>query len=262
MIRDLSGGTNGEHSGPMQAAQRAMRPALPKRFYKTVSIEGASSFTVLLDGKSVKTPAKQTLAVPAREMAEIVAREWEAQTSVIDPARMPMTRLVNLAIDRGGEEAEGLREEIARYAETDLVLYRAAEPEGLVVEQAKRWNPVVDWAREVLSANFVLAEGVGFVAQPEPALAVVRVEVQDYPPPFALTALASITQIAGSALIALMLARGKLAPVAAWNAAHVDEDWNTRTWGEDHEAAVRRAMRLAEFEAAVKMLLLARTGVD
>lgn len=262
MIRDLSGGANGERSGPMQAAQRAMRPALPKRFYKTVSIEGASSFAVLLDGKTVKTPAKQTLVVPAREIAEIVAREWEAQTNVIDPARMPMTRLVNLAIDRGGEEVEGLREEIARYAETDLVLYRAAEPEGLVAEQAKHWNPVVDWAREVLGANFVLAEGVGFVAQPEPALAVVRVEVQDYPPPFALTALASITQIAGSALIALMLGRGDLTAAQTWAAAQVDEDWNTLKWGADDEAMLRRSGRKQEFEAAAEMLRLARTDAD
>lgn len=83
-------------------------------------------------------------------------------------------------------------------------------------------------------------------------------EAQDYAPPFALAALVSVTQLSGSALIALMLGRGKLTPVEAWNAAHVDEDWNTRTWGEDAETAARRASRFMEFEAAAKMLALTK----
>jgi chaperone required for assembly of F1-ATPase len=171
-----------------------------------------------------------------------------------------MTRLANLAIDQAGEKSTDMAEEVCRYAASDLVLYRAGEPEGLVAEQAQHWNPVLRWARDELGANFILAEGINFVTQPDTALAAVRVEVQDYPPPFALAALASVTQLTGSALIALMLAHGKLTPIAAWNAAHVDEDWNARTWGEDREAAAKRALRLAEFEAAARMLSATRAG--
>ena len=250
---------DGDRPGPMQTAQRAMRPALPKRFYKSVGIgEDGGAFTVLLDGKQVRTPSKKLLALPAKALAESAVREWEAQESEIDPASMPMTRLANLAIDQVGDRAVEIAEEICRYASSDLVLYRAGEPEGLVGEQTKRWDPVVNWAREALRANFMLAEGVNFVTQPETALAAVRVEVQDYAPPFALAALASAAQLTGSALIALMLGAGKLAPVAAWNAAHVDENWNIRTWGEDREAAAKRALRLSEFEAAAKMLSLCK----
>jgi chaperone required for assembly of F1-ATPase len=245
----------------MQAAQRAMRPALPKRFYEHAGVgEEGGAFTVLLDGKPIRTPAKRLFALPARALAEIAAREWSAQQSEIDPATMPMTRLANIAIDRIAETPVETAEEVCRYAATDLVLYRAGEPEGLVEEQTRHWDAVVRWARETFGANFMLAEGVNFVTQPELALAAVRVEVQDYPPPFALAALASVTQLTGSALIALMLGANKLTPVVAWNAAHVDEDWNARTWGEDREAAAKRTLRFAEFEAAAQMLLLTRAA--
>jgi chaperone required for assembly of F1-ATPase len=244
------------HPTPMQAAQRAMRPTLPKRFYQSVSIGEEGGFTLLLDGKQAKTPAKRPLIFPVRALAEKVAQEWDAQAGEIDPTKMPMTRLANLAIDQVAEKTAGIQEEILRYAASDLVLYRAGEPEGLVATQSEHWDPIVRWARDTLRANFILAEGVNFVIQPETALAAVQVEIQDYPPPFSLAALASITQLSGSALIALMLGRGRISAVQAWNAAYVDEDWNMRQWGEDAEAVARRTARLSEFEAAAKMLTL------
>ncbi|HWK86500.1 MAG TPA: ATP12 family protein [Xanthobacteraceae bacterium] len=252
-------GADRDRPGPMQAAQRAMRPPLPKRFYKTVSVgEEGGAFTVLLDGKAMRTPAKRLFALPVRALAEIAAREWDAQQSEIDPGTMPMTRLANLAIDRIAETASETAQEVKRYAASDLVLYRAGEPEGLVEEQAKHWDPVLRWADEALDAHFVLASGVNFVSQPDSSLQTVAKAVDAFAPPFALAALASVTQLTGSALIALMLGHGKIAPVAAWNAAHVDDDWNARTWGEDREATAKRALRLAEFEAAARMLSCTR----
>jgi chaperone required for assembly of F1-ATPase len=242
---------------PMKAAQRGMRPPMLKRFYKQATVgETDGGFALLLDGKTAKTPAKKRLVVPGLALAEAIAAEWEVQGSELDPAKMPLTRLANLAIDRVEEEAASIREEIVRYASSDHVLYRAGEPEGLVALQAAHWDPILEWARSALGARFILAEGVNFVAQPEAALAAVRIEAGKWPVPFALAALASLTSLAGSALIALALACGRLSAVEAWNAAHVDEDWNTRQWGEDDEAASRRAQRFSEFEGAAKMLAL------
>jgi chaperone required for assembly of F1-ATPase len=245
----------------MEAARRGMRPALPKRFYKNARVEEkGGDFALLLDGKAARTPARKPLVLPTHALAEAIASEWAAQTDEIDPVKMPLTRLANLAIDRVGEEAAAIREEIVRYASSDHVLYRAGEPEGLVALQAAHWDPILEWAHSALGARFILAEGVNFAAQPEAALSAVRAEAENWPPPFALAALASLTSLAGSALIALALARGRLAVVEAWNAAHVDEDWNIRQWGEDAEAANRRGQRFAEFEAAAKMLALLDRG--
>jgi chaperone required for assembly of F1-ATPase len=243
--------------GPVQRAQRAMRPLLPKRFYREAGVAARDgAFAVLLDGKPVKTPARRTLTLPVRALADAIAAEWTAQGETIDPATMPLTRLANVALDRVAGEAEAVRAEIANYAGTDLVCYRASEPAGLVAAQGAAWDPVLFWARDQLGARFVCGEGVRHVAQRPEALAAVRAEIGRAEAPFALAALAAATALTGSVLLALALAHGRLAPDAAWAAAHVDEDWNIARWGEDAEAAARRAARRAEFEAAAKLLAL------
>jgi chaperone required for assembly of F1-ATPase len=209
-----------------------------------------------LDGKPARTPAKHLLAAPSVALGAELAAEWNALGETIDPAHMPLTRLMNVAIDRVAGEGDAVAADIARYAGSDLVCYRAASPEGLAAAQAECWDPVLEWARRTLGARFILTEGIRHVAQPEASLAAVRSEIDKIERPFGLAALATATAITGSVLIALMLARGELTPDEAWSAAHVDEDWNVRQWGEDSEAQRRLAARRAEFDAAAKVLEL------
>lgn len=244
-------------TGPMQRAQAAMRPPLPRRFYKEArAVERAGAFVLELDGKAARTPARNALAAPNRAIGELLAAEWNALGEIIDPAKMPLTRLLNVAIDRVATEGEAVAADIANYAGTDLVCYRAAEPDELVEAQAAAWNPVLGWAHETLGARLALSQGVTHVQQPETALAAVRAEIDRAQRPFGLAAIATVTSLTGSILIALMLARGAISPDAAWAAAHVDEDWNTARWGEDAEATQRRAARKAEFDASAKVLEL------
>jgi chaperone required for assembly of F1-ATPase len=248
-----------EDNNPMKRAQAAMRAVLPKRFYKHASVgEAGRAFAVLLDGKPAKTPARNALALPNAALASAVAAEWNAIEGEIDPVQLPLTRLANLAIDAVANAPQPVIDEIVQYAGTDLVFYRAAEPEGLAALQNERWTPVLDWAAAQLGARFVLAEGVMHVTQPNEALAAVREAAEKISKPFALTAAASATNIGGSALIALALADGALSGDEAWNAAHVDEQWNISRWGEDDEAQRRLAARHAEFSAAARMLSLLR----
>ena len=255
MIRHLLDDLARDAIDPVAAARRGMRPPLPKRFYQQASVgERVGAYAVLLDGKTAKTTMKRALALPERALAEAVAAEWAAQEKVIDPATMPMTRLTQLAIDRVADEAAAVAAEVAQYAGSDLVCYRALEPAGLAAAQAAAWDPVIAWAGEALGARFELAVGVRFVAQPAAALAAIRAEIGKFAPPFALAALASATTLTGSALLALALARRRLALEETWAAAHVDEDWNIRAWGEDVDAGLRRAARLNEFTAAARLL--------
>lgn len=241
--------------GPMQRAQAAMRPPLPKRFYKEArTVERDGAFVLELDGKAARTPARNALAAPNRAIGELLAAEWNALGEIIDPAKMPLTRLLNVAIDRVATDGDAVAADIANYAGTDLVCYRAAEPDELVEAQAAAWNPVLGWAHETLGARLALSQGVTHVQQPETALAAVRAEIDRAQRPFGLAAIATVTSLTGSILIALMLARGAISPDAAWAAAHVDEDWNTARWGEDAEATQRRAARKAEFDASAKVL--------
>jgi len=248
-----------DDNNPMRRAQAAMRAPLPKRFYKEASVsESGGTFSVLLDGKSAKTPARNALALPNAKLASAVAAEWNSIESEIDPVRLPLTRLANLAIDAIANAPQPVIDEFVQYAASDLVFYRAEGPEGLVTLQNERWNPVLDWAASKLNARFMLAQGVIHVRQTDESLAAIREAAEQLEKPFALAAAASATNIGGSALIALALANGVLSGDEAWNAAHVDEQWNISQWGEDDEAQRRLAARHAEFSAAAKMLTLLR----
>ena len=136
---------------PTEAARRGMRPHLRRRFYARAEVaEGEDGFAVLLDGRPVKTPARRTLAAPTRALAEALAAEWEAQRDVVDPAKMPLTRLANSIIDGVADTPAAVAAEAEKYLASDLVCYRAEGPDGLVARQAGAWDPVIAWARASL----------------------------------------------------------------------------------------------------------------
>jgi chaperone required for assembly of F1-ATPase len=237
---------------PTEAARRGMRPQLRRRFYQRAAV--ADGGAVVLDERPVRTPARGVLAAPSRALAEAIAAEWNAQGDVIDPARMPLTRLANAIIDGVSVSQGAVAEEVAAYLGSDLLFYRAARPPGLVERQAKLWDPLIAWARDALGARFVLAKGVMHVAQPDHALAAARAAIpQD---PWRLGAVHSITTLTGSALLALALAHGCISVEQAWDAANVDQDWNMEQWGRDELALERRAYRFAEMQAAATVLAL------
>lgn len=234
---------------------------LPKRFYKDVSVQAvaaeaggeAGGFAVQLDGRQLKTPGKKSLLLPRAELAELVAEEWRAQTEVIDPAAMPLTRIVNSAIDGvSGREAE-VAADIVSFAGSDLLCYRADAPVELVKRQAEVWNPVLAWVKDAFGAEFVLAEGVMPVAQPDATLAAFARELEGLSA-LELGALHVLTTLTGSAVLALAHTRGVLDAQSAWALAHVDEDYQIEQWGADEEAAERRQKRWAEFEAASQIV--------
>jgi chaperone required for assembly of F1-ATPase len=255
-MRDLFDDENAKGpANPMAAAQRAMRPPLHKRFYEQVTVvETDGRFDVLLDGRPLRTPARHPLGTPTRALSEAVAAEWRAQTEVIDPVSLPLTRLVNTIIDGVANSAGEVAADVAKFLASDLLVYRAEAPEELVERQAAAWDPVIDWARDTLGARFILAAGMIYVTQPEAALAAARAAIpHDI---WRLGAVHVITTLTGSALIALAVLHGRLDADAAWSAAHVDEDWNMEFWGRDEVALDRRAHRYAELKAACQVLEL------
>jgi chaperone required for assembly of F1-ATPase len=235
----------------MRAAQAGMKPTLPKRFYKEAGVEERDGlFHLTLDGRVARTPSKQALAVPTRALAEAMALEWAGQGDEIDPATMPITRIVNSAIDGVALRQAEVVDDLVRYAGSDLIYYRVSEPARLIQSQDTAWNPILDWARETHGARFTLAEGVMHVAQSEEAIAAIRRIIERLDSPFALAALHVMTTLSGSVLIALAHAVGPLDVDQAWAVAHVDELYQESVWGEDQEAVERRRRREADFRAA------------
>lgn len=233
----------------IRLAQVNMRAPVVKRFYETADVgEADGGYALRLDGRVARTPANRKLISPTRALAEGLAAEWAAQGEIIEPTRMPLTRLAHSALDGVSQALSETISEVAGYAGSDLVCYRALEPDALAARQAAAFDPVLAFAEEVFGARFVLAGGIVHAPQPEASLKAVRAAIPQEP--FAVTALHALTSLSGSVLIALMLARGATTAEAAWAAAHVDEDFQIERWDADEEAMQRREARWRDFAAA------------
>jgi chaperone required for assembly of F1-ATPase len=241
-------------------AQKHARRALAKRFYeKAEVVAGENGFAIALDGRPVRTPGRKKVEAPTAELAEALAAEWAAQDKHIDPELMPLTRLVNAAVEGGEAAIPGLIEELVKFAANDLLFYRADSPRELVAEQEKHWDAaLVTLARKY---DIAFQPTVGIIHQPQPQATLARLrQVVETEPALVLAALVSATGLTGSALLAIGLRDELFTPDQVWRAANLDEDFQWRLWGEDAEAADRRARRRAEFDAASTVLRLAARG--
>lgn len=229
-----------------------------KRFYKTASVgEAEDGFRVLLDGKPVKTPAKNMLALPTRALADAIAAEWDGQGDEIDPVSMPFLKLANTVIDGVAANRAEVIGAILRFGENDLLCYRAHQPPELAKLQAEGWDPVLEWARRTHGAEFVIVEGFTHADQPPATLAAFRavLEKQDS---FALAALHVVASIAGSVVLALALAAGERNAAQVFALSRIDEDYQASKWGRDHEAEIRAANLARELDKAAAFIAAAR----
>ena len=235
---------------PLAAARHIGRPPQPRRTYKEASVgPHESGFAVLLDGHIAKTPAGNPLALTHQTLALALAAEWGAQGERLDPASMPLTRIVNSAFDAVASQMKSVRADIARHGQNDLICYRADGPDDLVARQEAQWSPLMAFAHEKFVARFVLAKGIVHVAQDPRTLAAIDQALEGYGA-LSLAAMHTVTTLTGSVVIALAVAHDRLTVEAAWVAANVDEDWQVSQWGEDDLALETRAFRWREMEAA------------
>lgn len=214
-----------------------------KRFWKDATAEACEGgFTVRLDGRPVKTPAKTPLILPTLELAQAIAAEWDSQQGEVKPQTMPMTRSANSALDKiipQRAEVVGL---LAAYGGTDLLCYRAASPAELVARQAAGWDPLIDWAATALDAPLITTQGVVHVAQDAAVLARLTAEV-DALSPFHLAGFHDLVAITGSLVLALAVTKGRLTAPEAWTLSRIDEAWQIEQWGADEEATTLEAAR-------------------
>jgi chaperone required for assembly of F1-ATPase len=233
-----------------------------KRFYKQTAVDqGEGGFRVLLDGRPMRTPAKAVLVVPTRDLAEAIAKEWSdiPDRGEINVGHLPLTRLAATGLDRVSHQRPRVVGEIARYAASDLVCYRATDPASLVQRQSALWQPLVDWLADRYGARLEVGSGTTFVTQPAPALATLREAVASHGD-LALSALYNLTHVAGSLAIALAVSEGRLAAADAFTAAQLDELYQIERWGADPIAAQRHDGIRRDLAAAARFLALLGTA--
>ena len=230
-----------------------------KRFWTDTTVEQVGDgWTVLLDGRKVKTPAKTDLVVPSRAYAEAIAEEWEAQEGEINPNTMPVTRSANAAIDKVSVQFVEVADMLAEYGGSDLLCYRAEAPAELAQRQAENWDPILEWARQELDAELKTATGIMHVAQPSESAQKLSALVHKMTP-FELASFHDLVSISGSLILGFAVTRRHLAPEVAWDKARIDEIWQEEQWGADDEATAVSNLKKAAFLTASTIFSLSQS---
>lgn len=230
----------------------------PKRFWTDTTVaQQEDGWTVLLDGRSVKTPAKAHLIVPSQACAELIRGEWDAQAEKVDPNTMPFTRMANASIDKVEVQKAEVADMLAEYGATDLLCYRADAPDDLVLRQRQIWDPYLDWADATYGARLTPVAGVMFAEQSNDALARLRMPL-DSASAFELAALYDLIQLSGSLVLGLAASQtGDLD--AIWAASRLDEMYQAEKWGQDEEAEAQSAIKKRAFFDAHKFFAAVRS---
>jgi len=228
-----------------------------RRFYTNVGvgIPKRGSYSILLDGKSIKTPKRADLVVPSHELADAIAEEWRAQGDDIKPSEMYLTKCANSAIDYTAGHEGAVVDGILAYA-NDLLCYRAEEPADLVARQSETWDPLLDWFETRFGVKLRTGVGIVHIQQEEAALATLRAAIAEQNA-MVLTALHAAATICGSLVLALAILEGRLAPDEALAASRLDEEYQAEKWGRDASVELRARALMAELEAAARFMRLA-----
>lgn len=223
-----------------------------KRFWKAAAaVEVDGGFSVQLDGRAVKTPAKAAFLLPSAAMAEAAAAEWDAQKGAVRPETMPVTRSANSAIDKLSVQFETVVDLLAAYGASDLLCYRAVGPAELIARQAEAWDPLLDWAAAELAAPLRVTQGIVHIEQPGESLIRLRALVAGLSA-FELAAFHDLVAISGSLILGFAVVRGRVTADEAFAMSRIDETWQAELWGIDEDAAILEASKKRAMQEAAR----------
>jgi chaperone required for assembly of F1-ATPase len=233
-----------------------------RRFWDLATVAPRDAgFAILLDGKPMRLPGGVSLTVPGRVLAEAIAAEWQqaggAIGGTISLADMPLTSLASTAQERIAPNPGPTIDAIAAYGGSDLLCYRAGEPEVLARRQLQLWQPWLDWAARALDAPLRVTTGLMPIAQPPDALVALHRAVASQPIA-AVAALGMLVPALGSLVLGLAVVVGELTAGNAHELSILDERFQAEFWGEDDEAADRRHRVAVDLRVAERFLTLSR----
>ncbi len=229
-----------------------------KRFWERAEVVARDSgYEVMLDGRPLRTPAKAAMVLPTQALAQMIAEEWNAVQDQVRPEDMPATRMANAAIDKVSQSFAEVADMLAEYGDSDVLCYRASEPQDLVDAQRRDWDPLLDWAAQDLGVRLVAHTGVLHRPQDPEALKKLR-EMVNAQTAFELAAFHDLVTTTGSLIIALAATKSLLPLDELWSRACLDELWQERRWGADPEAQAFRARKSTDFRRAAQFHALCR----
>jgi ATP synthase F1 complex assembly factor 2 len=194
-------------------------------------------YTVTLDNRSIKTPAKNHLALPTRAMAHLIAHEWDYQDSHISPSSMPLMSLASTALDQTSSDLEYVRENCMKYLFNDTLCYLADRQEERVLRrwQEEKWRGILELVESdaLLGVKPAVCDGelvLGALKHDPVLVERARALVDGYDV-WRLTALQSITMEAKSLLLGLALLEDLVTVEQAVAGSRVEEEFQVEQWG-------------------------------
>ena len=231
-----------------------------KRVYKLASYNKTEDgFVIQLDGKTVKTPLGQPLAAPNRAMADVIVQEWLAQGDQIVPDSMPITQMLNTAIDRM-RERDSITKTLLKYLDTDLLCYRVKEPVELSRMQKEIWDRWLTWFDEHFESPLEVTFGLGALTQDADTHKQIwnYLEALDE---YYFTILQIVTSLSGSIVLGLAFLEHEATPEDVFTAAELEETYHAGIANEELHGADpvterrQKAMRL-DLDASRRFLEL------
>ncbi|PRP88945.1 putative ATP synthase mitochondrial F1 complex assembly factor 2, mitochondrial precursor [Planoprotostelium fungivorum] len=204
-----------------------------RRFYKKVGITpletgGGTQYMVTLDSRIVKTPMSKRLLLPTKQLASLVAFEWDCQQTQIIPSSMPMMTLSTTATDVLPEKKNMIIDNILNHVQTDIICIRIPEsPEqvGLPERQAELYDPLNHWFSEFMKTKGLqLNTGIWMQKQDEDLMRKIQWNLFAWDD-HTLSALDSLVTSLRSFVLALALWQKHIDVDFAIMAVNVEEDY-------------------------------------
>jgi chaperone required for assembly of F1-ATPase len=223
-----------------------------KRFYKEAKAEkSGNGFAVLLDGKSVKTPAGQPLILPTQALAEAIAAEWQSQGEAIIPHSMPLMQLAATSIDHVPEKRPAMHDRLLAYVETELLCLRTDNPPELARLQEAEWQPPLDWLKQTHGIELKTGSGLTGPCQPAAASEAVARKLKALSP-WAFMGVHEAASCSGSLVLAFALQEKAIDAGRAFELAELESLFQAKRWGLDAASENRHNNIRAELASLAK----------
>ena len=212
-----------------------------RKFWKTVKVKkkSSNSYEILLDENVLKTPMKKKLTIQNSKIAEEIYKEWNQDKNIIDTDAMIFYGIISTSIDKISNNRILYVNEILNFIDTDLICYRAEEPNDLVQWQSKNWDPILLKVEKYINNKIDVFKGI----MPFKQNKAIKFKITKFLTNFSdleIIALHKITNITGSIFLSLCILNNDIIKEKVFELSHLDELWQAENWGYEEEASKNR----------------------
>ena len=226
-----------------------------RKFWKTVKVKknSSNSYEILLDKNVLKTPLKQDLIIQNSKIAEEIYKEWNQETNILDTDAMIFYGIISTSIDKISNNRIIYINHILDFIDTDLICYRAEEPNDLVQWQSKNWDPILLNVEKYINNKIDVFKGI----MPSKQNKGIKISISKFLTQFSdleIITFHRITNITRSVFLSLCILNNDIIKEKAFELSYLDELWQAENWGYEEEASKNREKINTELNRTIYFL--------